>query len=588
MNRPLLGALVLLLAASSFGATRTWTGTTSGQWTLNTNWGGTAPSPGDDLVFPNGAANLTNANDFAANTPFNSITVGTGYTLNGNAINLGAGGLTVSSGGPTVNIAFTLTASQVWTVPTASGLSQSGGIALNGQTLSLSDTGTATPTISGAISGSGTIVKGGIGNWTLTGNNTYSGQLQINAGYLIASGANVFGVADNTAANGTIVNAGGSLYIGPFTYPTEMITLNDTGAGGNGALQSSDTATLTGTVVLGTNVGMNFLTGAVVTFSGVVTGSGRFGMGNSGIYILDNAGNDFTGGVIWGATGAPTSNLRLGVSNALPSSVSLKVGLGGTFDVNGKTQTITSLSGSGNVTLGSGGNLTITNPSSVFDGTMSGSGSVTMTGGSSIWDSPNTYTGTFTHTGGGFNLNGSNGGTLAAALTQSAGTFGVSSNATAGVVNINGGTFFPGASGNGIGNTGNLTLAPGVTYTEFINGTAAPSYGNVHVTGSVNLGGSTLTLLGSGAGVAPGNTLTIIDNDGSDPVIGTFAGLPQGATIAGGPGGLNYTISYTGGTGNDVVLTALGTAHAIPALDPRILVALMLLLGVIGFVSLRR
>ena len=47
---------------------------------------------------------------------------------------------------------------------------------------------------------------------------------------------------------------------------------------------------------------------------------------------------------------------------------------------------------------------------------------------------------------------------------------------------------------------------------------------------------------------------TIINNDGADPVAGTFSGLAQGATIV-----VNSTplvISYTGGTGNDVVLTS--------------------------------
>ena len=58
------------------------------------NWGGTAPVAGDDLVFPAGAARLSNTNDFGDGTAFNSITIsGTGYTLAGNRIALGAGDL---------------------------------------------------------------------------------------------------------------------------------------------------------------------------------------------------------------------------------------------------------------------------------------------------------------------------------------------------------------------------------------------------------------------------------------------------------------------------------------------------------------
>ena len=106
------------------------------------------------------------------------------------------------------------------------------------------------------------------------------------------------------------------------------------------------------------------------------------------------------------------------------------------------------------------------------------------------------------------------------------------------------------------------------------------------MTGAVSLGGATLNLQGSAIGVSPGTTFVIIDNDGSDPIVGTFAGLPQGTRITGGPGGLDYAISYPGGTGNDVVLTAL--APAIPALDPRSLIALGLALAAIALFILRR
>ncbi len=72
--------------------------------------------------------------------------------------------------------------------------------------------------------------------------------------------------------------------------------------------------------------------------------------------------------------------------------------------------------------------------------------------------------------------------------------------------------------------------------------------------GGVTLGGATLDL--DGAGLPGTGTITIIDNDNSaDPVSGTFAGLPEGATIA-HAGGV-YRISYVGGDGNDVTLTKL-------------------------------
>ncbi|MCI5222840.1 MAG: hypothetical protein D3924_09255 [Candidatus Electrothrix sp. AR4] len=45
----------------------------------------------------------------------------------------------------------------------------------------------------------------------------------------------------------------------------------------------------------------------------------------------------------------------------------------------------------------------------------------------------------------------------------------------------------------------------------------------------------------------------MIDNDGSDPVVGTFNGLDELATVT--VDRVEYQISYVGGDGNDVTLT---------------------------------
>lgn len=77
---------------------------------------------------------------------------------------------------------------------------------------------------------------------------------------------------------------------------------------------------------------------------------------------------------------------------------------------------------------------------------------------------------------------------------------------------------------------------------------------SLQVTGTVTLGGSLNVTILSGA-LVPGQQFTIIDNDASDPVVSTFTGLPEGALI--GPGPYPLRISYHGGDGNDVVLTAV-------------------------------
>ena len=51
----------------------------------------------------------------------------------------------------------------------------------------------------------------------------------------------------------------------------------------------------------------------------------------------------------------------------------------------------------------------------------------------------------------------------------------------------------------------------------------------------------------------PGNSFIIIDNDGTDPIIGTFTGLAEGSTVM--FNGVSLQLTYVGGTGNDVVLS---------------------------------
>lgn len=72
------------------------------------------------------------------------------------------------------------------------------------------------------------------------------------------------------------------------------------------------------------------------------------------------------------------------------------------------------------------------------------------------------------------------------------------------------------------------------------------------VRGTVTLDASLeITLLGA---PAPGESFTIIENDGTDAVSGRFTGLSEGAMFT--VGSSTLWISYRGGDGNDVVITA--------------------------------
>jgi hypothetical protein len=77
--------------------------------------------------------------------------------------------------------------------------------------------------------------------------------------------------------------------------------------------------------------------------------------------------------------------------------------------------------------------------------------------------------------------------------------------------------------------------------------------GTLSVTGAVTLAGCSLAFQpGSGTITQPA---IIVRNDGSDPVTGTFNGLPEGGVLTNDI--MRYAISYTGGDGNDITLAPI-------------------------------
>lgn len=125
-------------------------------------------------------------------------------------------------------------------------------------------------------------------------------------------------------------------------------------------------------------------------------------------------------------------------------------------------------------------------------------------------------------------------------------------------INMNSGKVAPGMSP-GILNSGNTTFTGG-TFEVELGGTTAGNgdgfYDQLNVTGTVDLGGATTLSVSHWNNFRPSvnNTFTIINNDGADVVSGTFQGLAEGSTVT--VDGIVYSISYVGGDGNDVVLTA--------------------------------
>jgi VCBS repeat-containing protein len=127
------------------------------------------------------------------------------------------------------------------------------------------------------------------------------------------------------------------------------------------------------------------------------------------------------------------------------------------------------------------------------------------------------------------------------------------------------GSVSPGDGGAGILGTGNLNLTGGeINFEIDADGlqVAGTSNDQIDVAGTVTLGSGVTTLNLQSLGNVPFGVsidYILIDNDGASAVSGFFqdAGgmdLMEGDTIS--AGGVDYTISYIGGTGNDVVINA--------------------------------
>lgn len=126
------------------------------------------------------------------------------------------------------------------------------------------------------------------------------------------------------------------------------------------------------------------------------------------------------------------------------------------------------------------------------------------------------------------------------------------------------GSLAPGSSLGTLTVGSQLALASGNTFVTQINGANVGSFGQVSVTSGVtSLGGSTLSIT-SATGLAAGQQITIINNGNTVPINGQFKGLVEGASIT--VGNTVFTISYKGGTGNDVVLTVNSIVN--PVLPP--------------------
>jgi autotransporter-associated beta strand protein len=252
------GLLVSLgVAPAARGAVRIWTGAspTGGYWRDAQNWGGTAPSPSDDLVFQATTLRRNNTNDFSAGTTFGSISFsGSNYVIRGNDVAL-TGGIYAQQpvGTNTFTLGVALIENQTFECTVAAAaLVLNGTMRLNGLKLTLNAAGRIN--LSGALTGFGDVTKTGGGPLLLYGGsaNTYGGgfdhevgTLELNKsstpaipGELTVSGASTVLLLHNDQLSDTALlqlNVGSRLDLNGFTDTVGPIAMTgatiDTGAG---------------------------------------------------------------------------------------------------------------------------------------------------------------------------------------------------------------------------------------------------------------------------------------------------------------------------------------------------------------------
>ena len=309
-----------------------WTGAANSNWdATTTNWSSlgaattwiNAPSPANASFGATGAGtvNLTQAIN-ANNLTFNAA----GYTLAGSTLTLGT----------------------------------------NAPNLVVN----ANATIASVLANSTGITLSGTGTLTLSGANTFAGNVAVNSGNLVVNHQRALGFAAAAVANGSQIS------IGLATTYTNALTL--TGSPGNGALQfNGGTAAWSGPIALANSARIGAYGGSgSYTLSGGIGGTGDLeiwagGAAASHVHNFTiSAPCSYTGNTLLNTYAASPVMILSGGANRLPTNtvVNLLAGiwngqvLSAMLKLNGNNQTLAGLvSGSG--VFGSGGSNSVVNGS---------------------------------------------------------------------------------------------------------------------------------------------------------------------------------------------------------------------------------
>jgi autotransporter-associated beta strand protein len=338
----------------------TWAGTGSAwdvsslNWTVDNNVSQTAYTEGDNAAFTTLGSAQSTVNLTQVLHPSSVTVSGGSYTFSGIGSIAGAASLTQNGTGTLI-----IDTTNTYTGPTtnSSGTLQLGdgtttgtigtGAVVNNAALVVEPGGTASVTLAGPISGSGSLaLNSASGAAYLTASNSYTGGTTVTAGSLHVQNPAALG------SGSTLVNAGGQVYVDTNVdiNPWPM-TLNGSGLAGFGALRKGGAGTTSfgGTITLGSAATIGVDGGATLNLTNA---AGISGANNSLTLTGTNGTGSITGPLALGSGGLTVSSGTWTVSPTNPFT--------GLVAVNGGTLRITGNQSLGQAASFNAGQVTLT------------------------------------------------------------------------------------------------------------------------------------------------------------------------------------------------------------------------------------
>jgi len=370
------------------------------------------------------------------------------------------------------------------------------------------------------------------------GSGNYSGGIIAARGLTISgdflwSGVSQGALSIDVLSGATLTADGGKVFGG-------VADINLDGALNIASSEAVDALTGSGTVDVASNAVLSVgADNSSTTFDGVISGDGGLTKAGTGTFTL-SSGQFYTG-----ATTISAGTLQLTSANALSASSGLFMDNGAQLDMGGFNQALASLSGGGDVLLGSASlSLGASGASGSFSGVISGSGPITKSGAGTLglWG-PNSFSGAMNVLGGTLFVSSSaslgdgsatNTLTLDGATLQTFGT--VASPASRAVV-IGGAGGTVNTSGNAVTFAGNVSGTGGLTKTAA--GTLTLSGNNTRL-GDTDIEQGRLSLQ-NGNALADGARVTIADLAGAGLDVATSETI--GSLAGGGSSGGDVSLS---------------------------------------------